>query len=436
MRAIFSQAHEIEQLITCTYTSDVASGNAARRLFPIACFGTGNAFDLGMECLRQVMTEQTQSFLTEALPKVLIADDQRDVLHALRLLLKHHGFEVHEAADPVEAIAAVRREEFDLVLLDMNYRLDTTSGREGLDLLSQIRATNASVPLLVMTAWANTEIAIESMRRGACDFVVKPWINQELVESVTRHAQRGAEARRRERRFAYEVEQVRDMFQRFVPGEVAGAPGAEIAASSENLETVGGDYFEVLHRGNKTAICVGDVIGKGFPAAFLLSSLHASVKPLLKTMPEPAEMCSRLNASICELDLNGRFISLVYAVLDRASRLFSYCNAGHNPPLLGRTEGVTQLSAGGRILGFNQSEYAAETIQLQTGDRLVFYTDGITEIRNPQGEEFGLSRLIESVARHHTLPATELKQELLSSARRHGNGRFEDDATVIVISIE
>ena len=105
-----------------------------------------------------------------------------------------------------------------------------------------------------------------------CDFVVKPWTNQTLVESVTRHARRAAEARLRERRYAYEVEQVREMFHRFVPDKVVGAPGTDIAASSENLETVGGDYFEVLHQGSKTAICVGDVIGKGFSAAFLLSS--------------------------------------------------------------------------------------------------------------------------------------------------------------------
>lgn len=382
------------------------------------------------------MAEQTQHALAETLPKVLIADDQRDVLHALRLLLKHHGFEVHEATDPAAAIAAVREEEFDLVLLDLNYHLDTTSGREGLDLLSQIRAANASVPLLVMTAWANTEIAIEAMRRGACDFVVKPWTNQVLLDSITRHARRAAQARLRERRFAYEVEQIQEMFHRFVPGEVAGAPGVEIAASSENLEAVGGDYFEVLHAGNKTAICVGDVIGKGFSAAFLLSSLHASAKPLLKKLPEPAEMCTRLNASICELDLNGRFISLVYGVLDRESRRFSYSNAGHNPPLLVRTEGVTQLSAGGRILGFNESSYVAETIQLRSGDRLVFYTDGITETRDPQGEEFGMARLIETAARHRTRAAKELKQELLDAARQHGNGRFEDDATVIVMSIQ
>jgi phosphoserine phosphatase RsbU/P len=382
------------------------------------------------------MAERVQPTLLEMRLKVLIADDQLDVLHALRLLLKHHGFEVHEASDPAEAIRAVREEDFDLVLLDLNYRMDTTSGREGLDLLSQIRETNASVPLLVMTAWANTEIAIEAMRRGACDFVVKPWTNQSLVESMTRHAQRAAENRSRERRFAYEVEQIRDMFQRFVPEEVAGAPGVEIAASSENLEAVGGDYFEVLHEANKTAICVGDVIGKGFPAAFLLSSLHASLKPLFKQLPEPSDMCSRLNASICELDLNGRFISLVYGVLDRESRRFSYSNAGHNPPLLVRRDGVEQLSAGGRILGLKESSYAAETIQLEPGDRLVFYTDGITETRNSDGEEFGAPRLIEAAARNRTLSAGELKQELLDSARRHGDGRFEDDATVIVMMIQ
>lgn len=383
-----------------------------------------------------MMAEQTGHAVTEMRPKVLIADDQRDVLHALRLLLKHHGFEVHEARDPASAIAAVREEEFDLVLLDLNYHLDTTSGREGLDLLSQIRSANASVPLLVMTAWANTEIAIEAMRRGACDFVVKPWTNATLLESITRHARHAVETRLRERRFAYEVAQIREMVHRFVPGEVTDAPGVEIAASSENLEGVGGDYFEVRHGGAKTAICVGDVVGKGFSAAFLLSGLHASAKPLLKKMPEPAEMCRRLNASICELDLNGRFISLVYGVLDRESRRFSYSNAGHNPPLLVRPEGVEQLSAGGRILGFNESSYAEETIQLRSGDQLVFYTDGITETRNARGEEFGLARLIEVAKGHRAQAAKELQNELLDAARRHGNGRFEDDATLIVMSIQ
>jgi len=383
-----------------------------------------------------MMMQQPLVPVTELRPRVLIADDQRDVLHALRLLLKHHGFEIHEATDPDMAIAAVRQQDFDLVLLDLNYRLDTTSGREGLDLLSQIHAANAAIPLLVMTAWANTEIAIEAMRRGACDFVIKPWTNETLVESVKRHAHRAMLLKRKERQAAYEVEQVQEMFRRFVPTRVFSAPGVDVSATSENLGSVGGDYLEVLHSGDHTAICVGDVIGKGFPAAFLLAGLHASAKPLIKKMPGPAEFCGRLNASICELDLDGRFISLVYGVLDRTQRRFRYSNAGHNPPLLVRDEReVIQLSAGGRILGFPESSYAEETIQLQPGDRLVFYTDGITEARNPQGEEFGTARLAECVRGGRTLPAEELKQEILRTALRHGDGRFEDDATVIVMAI-
>ena len=383
-----------------------------------------------------MMMQQPLVPVTELRPRVLIADDQRDVLHALRLLLKHHGFEIHEATDPDMAIAAVRQQDFDLVLLDLNYRLDTTSGREGLDLLSQIHAANAAIPLLVMTAWANTEIAIEAMRRGACDFVIKPWTNETLVESVKRHAHRAMLLKRKERQAAYEVEQVQEMFRRFVPTKVFSAPGIEVSATSENLGAVGGDYLEVLHSGDNTVICVGDVIGKGFPAAFLLAGMHASAKPLIKKMPGPAEFCGRLNASICELDLDGRFISLVYGVLDRTQRRFRYSNAGHNPPLLVRDEReVIQLSAGGRILGFPESSYAEETIQLQPGDRLVFYTDGITEARNPQGEEFGTARLAECVRGGRTLPAEELKQEILRTALRHGDGRFEDDATVIVMAI-
>jgi sigma-B regulation protein RsbU (phosphoserine phosphatase) len=226
------------------------------------------------------------------------------------------------------------------------------------------------------------------------------------------------------------------MFRRFVPGEISGAPGVQIAASAENLDAVGGDYFEVVHRDQNTAICVGDVVGKGLPAAFLLSSLHACAKPLLNQMLEPAEMCRRLNSSICGLDLNGRFISLVYGVIDREARRFCYSNAGHNPPLLVRSEGVTQLSCGGRILGFTESTYPAEVIQLGPGDRLVFYTDGITENRNARGEEFGISGLMAVSSQNRASTAKDLQIEIMEAARRHGNGRFEDDATVVAVTLE
>src|SRR5262245_60959623 len=113
--------------------------------------------------------------------RVLIADDQPDVLEALRLLLKGEGYEIEAAATPSGVIKAVDAREFDVVLIDLNYTRDTTSGQEGLDLLSQLRQIDQTLPVVVMTAWGSVDVAVQAMRRGARDFVQKPWENERLI---------------------------------------------------------------------------------------------------------------------------------------------------------------------------------------------------------------------------------------------------------------
>jgi DNA-binding NtrC family response regulator len=114
-------------------------------------------------------------------PRVLIADDQSDVLEALRLLLKGEGYRIESAGSPAAILEAIDGDEFDAVLMDLNYARDTTSGHEGLDLLSQLRAHDQTLPVVVMTAWGSVEVAVEAMRRGARDFVQKPWENARLL---------------------------------------------------------------------------------------------------------------------------------------------------------------------------------------------------------------------------------------------------------------
>jgi len=116
--------------------------------------------------------------------RVLIADDQADVVEALRLLLKGEGFEIETAHSPAGILAALESHDFDVVLMDLNYTRDTTSGQEGLDLLARIQALEATVPVVVMTAWGSVELAVEAMRRGARDFVQKPWDNARLTATV------------------------------------------------------------------------------------------------------------------------------------------------------------------------------------------------------------------------------------------------------------
>ncbi len=123
--------------------------------------------------------------------RILIADDQPDVLEALRILLKGDGFETATASSPAEVTKAVEKGDFDLALIDLNYTRDTTSGKEGLDLLSMLRELDGTLPVVVMTAWGSVEGAVEAMRRGARDYIEKPWDNERVLTTIKTHVELG-----------------------------------------------------------------------------------------------------------------------------------------------------------------------------------------------------------------------------------------------------
>jgi DNA-binding NtrC family response regulator len=143
------------------------------------------------------------------MPRILIADDQADVLAALSLLLKGERFQIESASSPAGVVRAIDSQDFDVVLIDLNYARDTTSGSEGLELLSKIRAVDPSLPVVVMTAWGSVDLAVEAMRRGARDFIQKPWDNARLL-AILRTQVELAEALRRGRKLEAENIALRD----------------------------------------------------------------------------------------------------------------------------------------------------------------------------------------------------------------------------------
>src|SRR5438132_12964246 len=143
-----------------------------------------------------------------AVPRILIADDQGDVREALRLLFKGEGYQTETVNSPARTLQALTEREFDLLLIDLNYARDTTSGQEGLDLLSRIQKLDAPPPVVVMTAWASVELAVEAMRRGARDFVQKPWENARLL-TILRTQVELARALRRQQRLEAENRSLR-----------------------------------------------------------------------------------------------------------------------------------------------------------------------------------------------------------------------------------
>jgi sigma-B regulation protein RsbU (phosphoserine phosphatase) len=368
--------------------------------------------------------------------RVLIADDQQHILFALQMLLGGSGFSTETVTHPSRVLHALESGSFDAVLIDLNYTRDTVGGIEGLELVSQIRSIDSVVPVLVMTAWSTVDLAVEAMRRGASDFVQKPWENQELLQKLQQQVAVAREQRQRLRQREEELQDAREIQASLLPKRLPEVRGYEIAAINQPLRFVGGDYYNVVRMDDRhTAVCIADVAGKGMPAALLMSTLQAALQPLIAQRLAPGELCHRLNRILCELMPVGKFISFFYGVLDNQENRLTYCNAGHNPPLLIRSDGTSaELDAQGAVLGqFPEWQYRQSELVLNSGDRLLLFTDGMVENCDKSDQPFGEQSLIRIAQENLHSRAGELMQALMSVAAQHSGGHFHDDASLIVL---
>lgn len=368
--------------------------------------------------------------------RVLIADDQQHILFALQMLLSSSGFSTETVNHPAHALHALETESFDAVLMDLNYTRDTIGGVEGLELVSRIRSIDSVLPVVVMTAWSSVDLAVEAMRRGASDFVQKPWENRELLQKLEQQLSLAREQRSKQRQREEELRDAREIQARLLPKSLPEVRGYEIAAINQPLRFVGGDYYNVVRMDDRhTAFCIADVAGKGLPAALLMSTLQAALQPFIAQKLPPAELCQRLNRILCDVMPAGKFISLFYGVLDNRENRLTYCNAGHNPPLLLGSDGSsTDLRAEGAVLGqFPDWQYRQSQLVMKSGDRLLLFTDGLIEACDEDDKDFGERGLIKTVQQNPACSAVDLIQALMNAASEHCDSRFHDDASLIVL---
>jgi len=372
-------------------------------------------------------------------PRILIADDQPDLLDALKLLLKGQGIEFDAVTSPDAALNALNSRPFDLVLMDLNYTGDTTSGREGIDLLARVQAVDALLPVIVMTGWGSVDLAVEAMRRGVRDFVQKPWDNAQLLTTLHKEIEAGRARRREEAAERRELSEALKIQQRLLPQQVPEIEGWELAVSWQPANGVGGDCFDMIRLGDtRLAISIADVVGKGIPAALLMSNLQAAVRAFASEAVEPQALCHQVNRILCGNIAEGRFISFFYSVLDAPTGVMTYTNAGHYLPMLVRADGaVERLGAGGPVLGvLPDAEYEQAHVGIGPGDRLVMFTDGLTEARSAADEEFGEERLLDAAVAHRACSAPALQARLADSVATFTGGRLQDDATLIVLAAD
>ena len=379
-------------------------------------------------------------------PRILIADDQRDLLDALHLLLKAEGIAMDAVTSPEAVVDAVARATYDLLLMDLNYTGDTTSGREGIDLLARVQERDRLLPVVVMTGWGSVDIAVETMRRGVCDFVQKPWDNAQLLTTLRNEIEKGRTRRRTEALEARALDEARRIQRKLLPATLPQIHGCEIAASWQPAAGVGGDCFDAIAFGtSRLSLSIADVVGKGIPAALLMSNLQAAVRAFATETTTAGELCQQVNRILCGNIAEGRFISFFYCTVDTEQRTLTYANAGHYPPILIHADGSTErLSTGGPVLGpFAEATYDERQIAIVSGDRLILFTDGITEVRpagvepdDPDHVEFGDDALVAVAVEHRACSAPILEARLTSTVSAYAGGTFQDDATLMILAVD
>jgi len=222
-----------------------------------------------------------------------------------------------------------------------------------------------------------------------------------------------------------------------MPKQLPQIPGFQLAGGYEPARIVAGDYYDAIRLSDsRLVIAIGDVSGKGMAAALLMSNLQAIVRAFAPGGPSPVELCTKANQLIAANVAPGKYITFFYAVVDAAGMRLEYCNAGHNPPLLQRLDGTLEtLVEGGPVLGiFPGAGYSFGVVELKHGDRLLVFTDGITEAMNAADEEFGEGRLRDVFAQRFE-SAGQCYRQVMTEVTRFTGGTFSDDATLMVMTV-
>jgi serine phosphatase RsbU (regulator of sigma subunit) len=256
------------------------------------------------------------------------------------------------------------------------------------------------------------------------------------VAAVRIEHTRLAEMERAKQIMARDLDQAAEIQKRYLPAVAPKIKGLDLAGHNAPCRTVGGDYFDFFpYEGSRVAMVLGDVSGKGMPASLLMMGLQARVQALAEEPKNLASVMTRLNRLTSANCPDNRFITVFFCILDGATGELTFCNAGHNPPLIVRNDGACeQLEGGGPVIGILPSiEYREYRQSLGAGDTLVIYSDGVTEASDASNDEFETGRLAEAVRRSRHLPAMEIVEAINQAVAAHAAGAPQsDDITIIV----
>jgi serine phosphatase RsbU (regulator of sigma subunit) len=366
--------------------------------------------------------------------RVLIVDDDEDMHRLLRSRLEARGHTVVSADSGEQALTRLAEINPDLIFLDL-----AMSGLTGLDVLDILRARGLDIAIVLTTAYGSEQVAVEALRRGADDYLRKPFDRSEFQAVLDRTLFRLQLSRQNAllqrqldeqgQQLAAELARAAEVQSELLPRDTPALSGFELAARCVPAREVGGDFYDWQQLPGVLSLTVGDVMGKGMPAALLMATVRAVLRAAASEHQPAAAVQFAARALDEDLARSGAFVTLFHAELDLASARLRYVDAGHGHVVFLRADGtVEDLKPWGLPIGvLSDEEYAEGTVDFAPGDLLLIYSDGLTDARPELRDKQVLAGLLDPDS-----TAGDVAQMLASRAIA-GGGRLPDDMTIVVL---
>jgi len=379
--------------------------------------------------------------------KILVVDDEPDLELLVRQKFRRHiregQFSFVFAHNGVDALQKLHDEhDVDLVLTDINM-----PEMDGLTLLVKLNELNLLLKAVIVSAYGDMENIRTAMNRGAADFLTKPIDFQDMEITVNKTVQQLQTLREAVREhdqlvsIRHELDIASEIQQSILPSTFPPYPERrdfEIFAEMLPAREVGGDFYDFfLIDDNHLALVIGDVSGKGVPAALFMAVTRTLLKSTALAGRSPAQCLQRVNNLLCLENASEMFVTVFYGILDTRTGNLAYSNGGHNPPYVLRSDGRAELLAGtgDMVLGaLEQSAYREKTATLGAGEAIFLYTDGVTEAMDAAGTLFSDQRLAALLGEVNAATPEQVIRGVVESVKRHsGETPQSDDITALAV---
>ncbi len=370
--------------------------------------------------------------------KILLVEDNKANLQILYDLLETTGCRLLVAKSGEAALAVARKTVPDLILLDI-----MLPGIDGFEVCRRLKSDPAThaIPIIFLSALDETADKVRGLALGAVDYVSKPFQAEEVIARVTTHLtihRLNREVQTQKSRLEHELTVVADLQRRMLPGRLPAVSGMRLAVHYATSRFAGGDYYDtVALPGGRWGFLMADAEGHSAPAAVMMAMTCALFRSLPERHGAPDQVLEAINRTLCRVDQNS-FVTAVYAVYDAAGRFLRLACAGHPPPLLCRPSEnrVLPIAVEPVVpMGFQAFERVpVAEIALRPGDRLLFYTDGVTERFNPDNQPYGEERLCRQLARSDAAGPQQVVDAVVRDMDEFARDRPPDDDQALLVA--